>query len=425
MTKPEIILLKHIDEPNLESITVYRGLGGYEALAKALKEMKPDGIIDEVKKSGVRGRGGAGFPAGIKWGFVPKEADKPKYLCCNADEGEPGTFKDRVLIEKNPHQLIEGIIISCYAIGIHTAYIYIRGEFVKGARILERAIGEAYQAGFLGTNILGSGFDLDLYVHRGAGAYICGEETALMESLEGKRGNPRNKPPFPAVIGLYGGPTVINNVETLSTIPHIVQRGGAWYGSIGTERSTGTKLFCISGHVRKPGVYELPLGTPLKHLIDDVAGGIREGHRLKAVIPGGSSTPILTAEEAEKVNLDYESLEELGTALGSGAVIVMDETTCIVRTTWRLARFYEHESCGQCTPCREGTAWVEKILARIVRGEGRPGDIDLLDDICNNIFGHTLCPMGDAATGPVQSTIQKFRNEYEYYIQQKRSIVGN
>ena len=298
-------------------------------------------------------------------------------------------------------------------------------EFVKGARILDKAIDEAYEGGFLGKNILGSGFDLDLYVHRGAGAYICGEETALMESLEGKRGNPRNKPPFPAVVGLYEGPTVINNVETLSNVPHIVTKGGEWYAGIGTEKSTGTKLFCISGHVQKPGVYELPLGVPLKELIYDVAGGIRDGHRLKAVIPGGSSTPVLTAEEAEKVTMDYESLEAVGTALGSGAVIVMDETACIVKTTWRLSRFYEHESCGQCTPCREGTAWMEKILARIVRGEGRPEDIDLLADICDNIFGNTLCPMGDAATGPVLSTVQKFRNEYEYFIEHKKSIVGS
>ena len=425
MNSSEIILLQNRDRSNSESIAVYRESGGYKALAKALKEMKPDEIIEEVKKSGVRGRGGAGFPAGLKWGFVPKESDKPKYLCCNADEGEPGTFKDRVLIERDPHQLIEGIIISCFAIGIHTAYIYIRGEFVKGARILEKAIGEAYESGFLGKNILGSGFDVDLYVHRGAGAYICGEETALMESLEGKRGNPRNKPPFPAVIGLYGGPTVINNVETLSNVPHIVMKGGEWYAGIGTEKSTGTKLFCISGHVRKPGVYELPLGVALKDLIYNVAGGMRDNHQLKAVIPGGSSTPILTAEEAETVTLDYESLEAVGTALGSGAVIVMDETACIVTSTWRLSKFYEHESCGQCTPCREGTAWMEKILARIVRGEGKPEDIDLLADICDNIFGNTLCPMGDAATGPVLSTVQKFRNEYEYFIEHKRSIVGN
>ncbi|UCE20626.1 MAG: NADH-quinone oxidoreductase subunit NuoF [Gemmatimonadota bacterium] len=425
MNSSEIILLQNVDRPNSESIGVYRESGGYKALVKALKEMKPGEIVEEVKKSGVRGRGGAGFPAGLKWSFVPKESEKPKYLCCNADEGEPGTFKDRVLIERDPHQLIEGIIISCYAIGIHTAYIYIRGEFVKGARILEQAIAEAHENGFLGKNILGSGFDVDLYVHRGAGAYICGEETALMESLEGKRGNPRNKPPFPAVVGLYGGPTVINNVETLSNVPHIVTKGGDWYAGIGTEKSTGTKLFCISGHVQKPGVYELPLGVPLKELIYNVAGGLGEGHRLKAVIPGGSSTPILTAEEAEKVTLDYESLEALGTALGSGAVIVMDETTCIVRSTWRLSKFYEHESCGQCTPCREGTAWMEKILARIVRGEGRPEDIDLLADICDNIFGNTLCPMGDAATGPVLSTVRKFRNEYEYFIEHKRSIVGN
>ncbi|MFQ6091500.1 MAG: NADH-quinone oxidoreductase subunit NuoF [bacterium] len=425
MKDSEVILLQNVGRPNSESIAVYREHGGYRALPRALKEMKPEQVVEEVKRSGLRGRGGAGFPAGLKWSFVPKESERPKYMCCNGDEGEPGTFKDRLLIERDPHQLIEGIIISCYAVGIHTAYIYIRGEFAKGARILETAIAEAYEHGFLGKDILGSGFDLDLYVHRGAGSYICGEETALMESIEGKRGNPRNKPPFPAVVGLYGGPTVINNVETLSNIPHIVTRGGQWYASLGTEKSTGTKLFCISGHVRKPGVYELHMGTPMRHLIYEVAGGIANGKRLKAVIPGGSSTPILTADEAEKVTLDFESLEGVGSALGSGAVIVMDETTCLVRTTWRLSRFYEHESCGQCTPCREGTAWMSKILTRIENGRGRPEDIDLLADICDNIFGKTLCPMGDAATGPVLSTVQKFRPEYEYHIEEKRCLVSN
>ncbi len=425
MIQTETILLQNIDRPGSETISVCLEHGGYKALTLALQDMKPEQIIEEVKKSGVRGRGGAGFPTGLKWGFVPRTSDKPRYLCCNADEGEPGTFKDRVLIEKDPHQLIEGIAISCYAVGVNTAYIYIRGEFVKGAGILNKAIDEAYQHGFLGKNILGTKFSLDLTVHRGAGSYVCGEETALMESIEGKRGNPRNKPPFPAVVGLYGGPTVINNVETLSNVPHIVAKGGQWYAGLGTERSTGTKLFCISGHVEKPGVYELTLGTPLRDLIYDVAGGMKGGRRLKAVIPGGSSTPILTAKEAENVCLDYESLEAIGSSLGSGAVIVMDETACIVRSTWRLARFYEHESCGQCTPCREGTAWITKILTRIVKGEGRPEDIDLLVDICDNISGKTLCPMGDAATGPVLSTIRKFRGEYEHFIEHEQSMTGN
>lgn len=411
---PEKIVFKNIDVPGCKRLEVYRRQGGYKTLEKVFARWKPDEVIEEVKKSGLRGRGGAGFPAGVKWSFIPKNSDMPKYLCCNADEGEPGTFKDREIIEKDPHELLEGMIISAYAFGAHTAYIYIRGEFVKGAKILQEAIDEAYSAGLLGKNILSSGFGLDIYVHRGAGAYICGEETGLIESIEGKRGQPRLKPPFPAIIGLYQGPTVVNNVETLASVPKIMEMGADWYRSFGTEKSPGTKLFCVSGHVKKPGVYETPLGIPLQTLLYDeyYCGGIRDDNKLKAVIPGGSSVPILRAEEIAGLNMDYESLAEAGTMLGSGAVIVMDETTNIPKIIARLAKFYAHESCGQCTPCREGTAWIAKILARIADGRGEPDDLDLLLDICDNIEFKTLCPLGDAAVGPVKSSITKFREEF-------------
>jgi NADH-quinone oxidoreductase subunit F len=415
----EKIVLKNIDIPGSETIEVYLSHGGYQALEKALGSFKPAELIEEVKKSGLRGRGGAGFPAGVKWGFVPKQNEKPVYLVCNADEGEPGTFKDRYIIEKDPHLLIEGIIIAGYAIGAHQAYIYIRGEFVKGAGILEKAIGEAYQKGYLGKNILKKGYDLDLHLHRGAGSYVCGEETALLESLEGKRGNPRLKPPFPASVGLFQSPTVINNVETLANIPAIVMKGADWFAGIGKKGNTGTKIFAVSGHVNRPGVYELPLGIPLRELIEQWAGGIREGKRLKAVMPGGSSTPVITAEEID-VDMDFDSLASLGTMLGSGAVIVMDETTCMVRTARRLAGFYAHESCGQCTPCREGVPWMAMILERIEKGEGREQDPDLLLDICDNIKGITLCPLGDAAAMPIESIVKKFREEFEYHIREKR-----
>jgi NADH-quinone oxidoreductase subunit F len=379
-------------------------------------------LIELVKKSGLRGRGGAGFPTGLKWGFVPKDSTKPKYLCCNADEGEPGTFKDRTLIEKNPHQLIEGIIISSYAIGANLAFIYIRGEFFFGAKRLEETIKEAYQRGFLGKNILGSNFDLDIIVYRGAGAYICGEETSLMESIEGKRALTRLKPPFPAVVGLYGDPTVINNVETLSNIPHIVLNGAEWYASIGMPKCTGTKIYSISGHVNQPGNYELPMGTNLKDLIYNYAGGIKDGKKLKAVIPGGVSTPVLDAEHID-VKMDFDSICEVGSMLGSGAVIVMDETTCMVRVAWRISKFFEHESCGKCTPCREGSRWVRMIMERIEKGEGKEEDLDLLLDICDNITGKTVCPMGDSVGIPIVSTLQKFREEYEFHIKNKRCPV--
>ena len=415
---PEKIVFKNIDVPSCHKLDVYRKQGGYKTLKKLLSDWKPDEVIQEVKKSGLRGRGGAGFPAGVKWSFIPKDSYSPKYLCCNADEGEPGTFKDREIIEKDPHEMLEGMAIACYAIGAHTAYIYIRGEFVKGAQILEEAIAEAVRANILGENIFGKKFDLDVYIHRGAGAYVCGEETGLIESIEGKRGQPRLRPPFPAIVGLYQGPTIVNNVETLASVPKIMENGADWYRSFGTEKSSGTKLFCVSGHVKKPGVYELPLGTPIKTLLfeEEYCNGIRDDKKLKAVIPGGSSVPVLRAEEIGEVNLDYESLAEAGTMLGSGAVIVMDETTNIPKIVHRLSRFYAHESCGQCTPCREGTAWMEKILRRIVNDKGESDDLDLLLDICDNIEFKTLCPLGDAAVGPVRSAVTKFRDEFESMI---------
>lgn len=418
----EKILFKYIDVPDQYKIDTYIKNGGYRALPKALKECSPDDLIDMVKKSGLRGRGGAGFPAGLKWSFVPKDSPKPKFLLCNADEGEPGTFKDRWLIEKDPHQLIEGIIISSYAIGAHRAFIYIRGEFAFGAERLENAIEEAHEKGYLGKDILGSGFDLNLDVYRGGGAYICGEETSLMESIEGNRGNPRLKPPFPASVGVYKNPTVINNVETLSNVPHIVLNGADWYAQMGMPKSTGTKIFSLSGHVNKPGNYELPMGTPLRELIYDHGGGIKDDRKLKAVIPGGVSTPVLTSQLLD-VKMDFESLFEAGSLLGSGAVIVMDETTCMVKVAYRLSKFYEHESCGKCVPCREGTRWIRMIMERIESGKGREEDIELLLDICTNIAGKTVCPMGDAAVVPIMSTIQKFREEYEYHIKNKKCMV--
>jgi len=418
----EKILFKHIDVPDQYRIDTYIKNGGYRALPKALKEHSPDELIEMVKKSGLRGRGGAGFPAGMKWGFVPKDSPKPRFLLCNADEGEPGTFKDRTLIEKDPHQLIEGIIIAAYAIGAHRAFIYIRGEFCFGANRLEEAIGECYQKGYLGKNILGSGFDLDLSIYRGGGAYVCGEETSLMESIEGNRANPRLKPPFPAAVGLYQNPTVINNVETLSNLSHIILNGGDWYAGLGMPKSTGTKIFSLSGHVNKPGNYELPMGVTLKELIYEHGGGIKDGRNLKAVIPGGVSTPVLTADSVD-VKMDFDSLYEAGSLLGSGATIVMDETTCMVKVAYRISKFFEHESCGKCVPCREGTRWIRQIMGRIENGKGREEDIELLRDICANIAGKTVCPLADGAVVPITSTIEKFRDEYEYHIRNKKCMV--
>jgi len=390
----------------------YFAAGGYRALKKALA-MTPAAVIDEVKKSGLRGRGGAGFPAGLKWSFIPGDAPGPRYLVCNADEGEPGTFKDRELILKNPHALLEGMAIAGHAIGAASGYIYIRGEFAAEAVKLEKAIAAARAKGFLGRNILGTGTDFELHVHRGAGAYICGEETALLESLEGFKGQPRLKPPFPAVKGLFASPTVINNVETLAAVPAIIERGGDWYAAIGNGKSTGTKLFCVSGPVNKPGVYELPLGVTFKELLEKSCGGLQEGKRLKAVIPGGSSTPVLTAEEAWLVKLDYESLAAAGSMLGSGAVIVIDHGQCMVKLLQVLARFYHHESCGQCTPCREGCGWLEKLLNRLESGRGTKKDIDTIVSVAENMMGRTICPLADAMAMPAISFVKKFRSEFE------------
>jgi len=379
-------------------------------------------VIDEVKASGVRGRGGAGFPAWIKWNGIPKDERQPHYVLCNADEGEPGTFKDRELMMRLPHQLIEGMIIAGYATLAKVGYIYIRGEYTEPARAMRRAIDEAYQAGYLGKNILGSGVDFDLYIHMGAGSYECGEESAMMSSLMGERGQPRLKfphAPLPTIAGLWDCPTLINNVETLSCVPAIIRNGGAWYASMGTEKSTGTKIFSVSGHVNKPGNYEVEMGTPLMELLE-LAGGVKG--KLKAVIPGGSSVPILPAEKCE-VNLDYESLQAAGTMLGSGGFMVLNDTVCIVRFMRRTAAFYAHESCGKCTPCREGTRWMVKIFDRILAGGGRMEDIDLLLDICDQIDGRSYCGLGDAAAWPIRASIKHYRHEYEYYIQHGHSIV--
>jgi NADH-quinone oxidoreductase subunit F len=426
------ILLEHIDEPGIQSYEVYRKKGGYASVEKALKTMSPDEIVEEVKKSGLRGRGGAGFPTGMKWSFLAKPEGKPRYLVCNADESEPGTFKDRYLMEKIPHALIEGMITSSFALGANTSYIYIRGEYFYVLRILEKAIAEAYANGWLGKNILGTGYDLDLYVQPGAGAYICGEETALLESLEGKRGNPRIKPPFPAIAGLYACPTVVNNVETIATVPHIVNMTGDEYAKIGNGRSTGTKLISASGHINNPGVYEIELGVSVEEFIysEKYCGGIKNGKKLKAVVAGGSSVPILPANlilktaAGEQRLMTYESLSDggfaTGTMLGSGGFIVYDEDSCIVRNTWNFARFYHHESCGQCSPCREGTGWMEKILHRLEYGHGKMSDIDLLVDVSKKIEGNTICPLGDAAAWPVASAIRHFRDEFEWHVNEPK-----
>jgi NADH-quinone oxidoreductase subunit F len=396
-------------------LDVYRAHDGYRAVEKALKEMTPETIIEEVKKSNLRGRGGAGFPAGMKWSFVPKNSPKPKYVIANADESEPGTCKDRPIMEFDPHRLIEGMIIAGRAVGARQGYIYIRGEYRYVMEILDRALAEAYRGGYLGKNILGSGFDFDLCSHTGAGAYECGEESALMESLEGKRGYPRIRPPFPAVVGLYGCPTVINNVETLSSVPDIILRGGEWYAGLGTPRNGGTRLFCLSGHINRPGIYELPMGFNLKRMIEEVGGGIPNGRKLKAVIPGGSSTPLLTAEEAD-LPMDFDSLAKAGSMLGSGAVVIIDEDTCMVDVARRIIQFYAHESCGWCIPCREGTAWLRKLLERFHAGGGRAEDIPLVDELSRNILGRTFCPLGDAAAMPTMSIVKKWRHEFEEHL---------
>jgi NADH-quinone oxidoreductase subunit F len=410
-------LLEHEHVPEINKIDVYHAKGGYSALKKLLQnKVAPDSIIETVKASGLRGRGGAGFSAGMKWSFVPKSKDKPHYLLCNADESEPGTFKDRVILEKLPHMMIEGMLIGSYSIGARKSYVYIRGEYTYAALVVEKAIQEAYQVGYLGKNILGSGFDHDMYVHRGAGAYICGEETGLISSLEGKKGMPKLKPPFPAVEGYLKCPTVVNNVETLAAVPWIINNGPEAYSKIGTEKSKGTKLWSVSGDIARPGVYELELGAPFSALLNDCCGGVKGGKKLKAVIPGGSSAPILTAGEAYTMTLDYESIAAKGSMLGSGGMIVLDETRDVVQVLKNLSEFYADESCGQCAPCREGTGWIEKILHSFTEKQALSSDLDLLDRIANNLLGRTICVLADSIAMPVHSYMKKFPDDFKRYL---------
>jgi NADH-quinone oxidoreductase subunit F len=415
------VLSKYFGDPEARTLKGWEARGGYRALRKALS-MERKQVIDEVKNSGLRGRGGAGFPTGVKWSFMPMSSGKQHYLLCNADESEPGTFKDRELIRWTPHQLIEGCLIGAYAIQSTHAYIYIRGEFFEPAQILARAIEEAYAAGYAGRNVMGSGYDLDITLHLGAGAYICGEETGLMNSLEGRRGEPRLKPPFPAVSGAFGKPSTINNVETLCAVTHIITNGAEWYRQWGTEKSTGTKLFCVSGHVQRPGNYEVPMGFNFREFIYDMCGGPPEGRTIRAVIPGGSSVPILTADELD-IGMDYEAMAAAGTMLGCGSVIVMDDTTDIVKQVRRMVDFYAHESCGQCTPCREGTAWAARILRRIESGWGTEADLDTLLDISDNMSGKTICVLSDACAAPITSSIEKFREDYLALIRRGENLA--
>jgi len=417
------VLIPHVREPNSFTLDFYlKRQQGYEGLRKALA-MTPDQAIETVKASGLRGRGGAGFPTGMKWQFLDKKTSKPRYIACNADESEPGTFKDHLLLERNPHLVIEGCLIACYAVGAKVAYIYIRGEFFHVQQVLERAVEEARKAGYIGRTILGSGFDCDIYVHRGAGAYEAGEETALLESLEGKRAQPRLKPPFPATWGLYGCPTAVNNVETLCNVPLIFLKGVDWFTALGPEKNGGPKLFCVSGHVARPGVYEATMTTTLKELIYGYAGGIRDGRPLKAVIPGGSSVPILLPHQLD-IEASFDSIQKSGSFLGSAAIIVMDDTTCMVWAALNLLHFYRHESCGKCTPCREGTDWLFKILQKIERGEGEMKDIALLENVAGLITGKTLCAFGDAAATPALTTIKHFRQEFEAHVREGRCPLG-
>ena len=418
----EPVLTSHVNEPNSYTLDFYqKNLRGYEGLRKALTQ-KPNDIIEQVKASGLRGRGGAGFPTGMKWQFVLKDTPKPKYIACNADESEPGTFKDHVLMERNPHLLIEGCAIACYAIGAKVAYIYIRGEFFHVQQILEAEIEKAYKAGYLGRNILGSGFDCDVYMHRGAGAYEAGEETALIESLEGKRAQPRIKPPFPAVEGLYNCPTAVNNVETLCNVPLIVLNGADWFARLGPEKNGGPKLYCVSGHVKKPGVYEASMNTTLRELIYDYAGGMRGDRKFKAIIPGGSSVPLLLEKDLD-TPASFDAIQKAGSLLGSAGLIVLDDTVCMVWLAMNLLHFYRHESCGKCTPCREGGDWLYKLLLRIERGEGQEKDLDLLFGVANNIVGKTLCAFGDAAATPVLTTMKLFKHEYEAHVREGRCTL--
>jgi len=417
----EHVLFQNVWKEGSTSLAVYRQGGGYAKLGEWLR-MTPESVVEEVKKSNLRGRGGAGFPTGMKWSFLPKDNPKPRYLCVNADESEPGTYKDRVILERDPHRLIEAVVLSCHAIRAQTAYVYIRGEFHEGARILEAALAEARAAGLVGANVLGSGIDVEIHVHRGAGSYECGEETALLNSLEGLRGQPRIRPPFPAVVGLYGCPTIINNVETLVNVPLILERGAAWFASYGSEKNGGPKLYSVSGHVQRPGSYEAPMGKlTLRELIfgEGYAQGIRGGRKLKAVVPGGSSTPVLTAAEID-VAMDFDSLAKAGSMLGSAGTIVMDDSTCMVWMAKNLTYFYKHESCGKCTPCREGTGWMLRLLERLEAGEAQEKDLELLWKVTDSIGGKTVCPFGDAAIAPPQSTLAKFREEYLYHVREKR-----
>jgi NADH-quinone oxidoreductase subunit F len=421
MSTPVILTTLHFDQPwTLEN---YLKVGGYQALRKVLTEkMLPESIIAEVKASGLRGRGGAGFPTGLKWSFMPRNFEGDKYLVCNSDEGEPGTCKDRDILRYNPHQLIEGMLIGAYCMGVKTGYNYLHGEIFEAYERMEAACEEARKAGYLGKNILGFDFEFELHNHMGYGAYVCGEETALLESIEGKKGQPRFKPPFPASFGLYGKPTTINNTETFASIPYIIREGGKKFADMGVANSGGVKIFSISGHVNNPGNFEVPLGTPFAKLLE-MAGGVRNGNKLKAVIPGGSSMPVLPGEIMMGVNMDFDSVQKAGSMLGSGAIIVMDETTCMVKALERLSYFYHEESCGQCTPCREGTGWLYRIIHRIEHGEGRPEDLDLLLDLCGNIAGRTICALGDAAAWPVQGMLKHYRKEFEYHIEHKRCLV--
>jgi NADH-quinone oxidoreductase subunit F len=418
----QLRLIRNLNDPRLRTIDGYEENGGYRALRKAMTEMQPDQVLHELEESGLRGRGGAGFSMGKKASFIPK-GTMDKYLCCNADESEPGTFKDRLLMQKNPHLLIEGIAIAAMAAGANKAFIYIRGEYELQAGILEQAVREAYERGYLGDGILGSDHDVDLVVHRGAGAYICGEETALLDSLEGKRGNPRLKPPFPANQGLYQGPTLINNVETLCNVPGIVENGADWFKAVGTEKSTGTKLVSVSGNVRRPGNYEIPLGMRAGDIVYGLAGGPPEGRRVKCWFPGGSSAPVLLEEDLD-LDYDFETMAEAGSMLGSGAIIVVDDSVPIVGLALRLAEFYRHESCGKCTPCREGTNWTVKMLERIDNGEATPADLDTMADVQTNIMGNCLCVLGDSMAMPVGSMIEKFRDEFEQHIEEARRRKG-
>ncbi len=419
------VCYRALGTPESWQLKNYEKVGGYRALKKIIQDkIPPEAVIEEVKKSGLRGRGGAGFPTGVKWGFMPKNYTGMKYLVCNSDEGEPGTFKDRDILRYNPHQLIEGMIIAAYAMGCRAGYNYIHGEVRECYDRMEAALAEAYKAGYLGENILGSGFDFDLYNHLGAGAYICGEETALLESLEGKRGMPRFKPPFPANYGLYGEPTTINNTETLATVPYIIEHGAEHFQSLGVANAAGTKIFSLSGHVNKPGNFEVPLGTPFRTLLE-LAGGVRDGHKLKAVIPGGSSVPVLPASIIMDVNMDYDSLQKAGSMLGAGSIIVIDDSVCMVKALENLSHFYYDESCGQCTPCREGTGWLYYIVRRIENGEGKMSDLETLARLAPGMSGgRTICALGDAAATPVLSFLKHFREEFEYHINHRRCMVS-